>query len=78
MGWFLAGGGKKTTQKKGVVASYEAILGRFFGVIWAIFALMVAAAGRRIGFSLFFLPRGAAGRRRHENRTAVAFWGAIL
>ena len=36
-------------------------LGRFFCVLWAIFALLVAAAGKHTGFSLFFRPRGLLG-----------------
>ena len=32
-----------------------------FGVLWAIFALLVAAAGEHTGFSLFFRPRGLLG-----------------
>ena len=35
--------------------------GFFFAIFVAIFALLVAAAGKRIGFSLFFRPRGLLG-----------------
>ena len=64
VGWgglFFAGGGKKPRKKKGVVASSHAIFGAIFGVLWAIFALLVAAAGEHTGFSLFFRPRGLLG-----------------
>ena len=42
----------------GVVASFQAILGLFFAFFGRFFALLVAAAGKRIGFSLFLGPGG--------------------
>ena len=71
-GWFGAGGGKKPHKKRGVVASFQAILERFFGVLWVIFALLVAAAGKRTGFSfLVFKAPGAAGRRTVQDATKI-------
>ena len=56
-GWWR----KETTQKKGgggLIAFFSGDFGAIFGVILAIFALLVAAAGKRTGFSLFLDPGG--------------------
>ena len=65
---------ERNHTQKGGGGFFSGDFGAIFGVLWVGFALLVAAAGKRTGFSLFLGP-GAAGRRRHENRTAVAFWG---
>ena len=49
---------KETTPKKGGGGFFSGDFGTIFGVLWAIFALLVADAGRRIGFSLFLGPGG--------------------
>ena len=80
VGWgglFFAGGGKKPHKRKGVVASFQAVFGRFlafFGRFLLFWWLLLKNAS---AFLCFLVP-GAAGRRRHENRTAVAFLGAVL
>ena len=53
-GWWQLGGGF-------FFNNFYGGFGAIFGVLWAIFALLVAAAGKRIGSSLFFRPRGLLG-----------------
>ena len=65
---------KETTQKKGGGGFFSGGFRAFFGVLWAIFALLVAAAGKRTGFSLFLGPGGcwAPQARKSYGR---GFWG---
>ena len=57
MGGFWLVAERNHTKKRGG-GFFSGDFGAIFGVIWAIFALLVAAAGKRIGFSLFLDPGG--------------------
>ena len=81
MGWVVFAGVRKKKHKNGVVASFRAVLGEFWGdfvcVLWVFFALLEAAAGKHIGFSFFLGPVGCWAPQA-EKLYGRGFLGAIL